>query len=149
MAGGISDRGEVLTSVEVYEIRSKALRKGGALRQPRAFFKIIPVGSKHPRLLAIGGEGGTSWYHLNTTEWWEEEDNNWEEGPALSTGRSNFGALMAPGHLVCSEINPPAHSCPTDVSYQICVFPTSEPGTSTITPTFHIFILVMSIPSLS
>ena len=93
VAGGISGWGnEVLTGVEVFHIESKALRKGGNLRQARAFFQIIPVGSTHPRLLAVGGHSGTS--TLDTSEWWEEEEDSWEEGPALSTGRSNFGALV-------------------------------------------------------
>ena len=102
VAGGVSKWGdEVLTSVEVFHIESKALKKGGNLRQARAYFQIIPVGSTHPRLLAVGGQNGT--LTVDTSEWWEEEENSWEEGPKLSTGRSNFGALMAPTHLVCAE----------------------------------------------
>ena len=106
VAGGVSEWGdEVLTSVEVFHIESKALRKGADLLQARAYFQMIPVGSTHPRLLAVGGQNGTS--SLDTSEWWEEEENSWEEGPALSTGRSNFGAIMAPPHLVCSIQTPP------------------------------------------
>ena len=102
VAGGVSKWGdEVLTSVEVFHIESKALKKGGNLRQARAYFQMIPVGSTHPRLLAVGGQSGT--LTVDTSEWWEEEENSWEEGPALSTGRSNFGAIMAPTHLVCTE----------------------------------------------
>ena len=127
VAGGVSGWDKVLTSVEVFHIESKALRKGGNLRQPRAFFKIIPIGSKHPRLLAIGGQNETS--TLDTSEWWEEEDNKWEEGPTLSTRRSNFGAIMAPPHLVCSEKTPPAHSCPLIENNQTCFFPTKPSGT--------------------
>ena len=111
VAGGVSDWDEVLTSVEVVDIKSKALQRGGSLRQARAYFQIVPVGLTLPRLLAIGGHNGTS--NLNTSEWFEVEENSWEEGPPLSTGRSSFAALMAPPHLVCSEIDlPPAHSCP-------------------------------------
>ena len=129
MAGGVSGWDEVLTSVEVFHIKSKALRRGGSLRQARAYFQIIPVGSTHPRLLAVGGQNGTS--TLDTSEWWEEEEDSWEEGPALSRGRSNFGAIMAPPHLVCSEIDPPAHSCPAaQNTSQTCLFPTGESGDS-------------------
>ena len=127
VAGGVSDLDEVLASVEVFHIATKALRRGGFLRQARAFFQIVPVGSKHPRLLAIGGQSKYS--STDTTEWWEEEESSWQEGPALSTGRSSLGALMAPPHLVCSEINPPAHSCPAaENSGQTCVFPIVESG---------------------
>ena len=127
VAGGVSGWDEILTSVEVYHIESKALRRGGILKQARAYFQIIPVGSTHPRLLAVGGQNGTS--TLDTSEWWEEEEDSWEEGPALSRGRSNFAALMAPPHLVCSEIDPPAHSCPAAQNTgQTCLFPTGEPG---------------------
>ena len=75
----------------------------------------------------VGGQNGTS--TLDTSEWWEEEEDSWEEGPALSRGRTNFAALMAPPHLVCSEIDPPAHSCPAAQNTgQTCLFPTGEPG---------------------
>ena len=128
VAGGVSDWDEVLTSVEVYHIVTKALRRGGDLQQARAFFQIIPVGSTHPRLLAIGGQGAYS--TLDTSEWWQEEENSWEEGPTLTTtGRSSFASLMAPPHLVCSDVEPPSYSCPASQNPgQTCVFPTVEPG---------------------
>ena len=111
VAGGVSDSDEILASVEVFDIESKALRRGGKLRQARSYFQIIPVGSTNPRLLAIGGQSGNSF--LDSTEWWEEEEDSWEAGPTLSTGRSNFAALMAPDHLVCSEmIRTPDQSSP-------------------------------------
>ena len=124
VAGGVSDWDEVLTSVEVFNIESKALRKGRSLQQARAYFQIIPVGTTYPRLLAVGGQNESA--TVDTSEWWEEEEDSWEEGPALSRGRSNFGALMAPPHLVCSEIDPPLHSCPAD--QEPCVFPSGNPG---------------------
>ena len=132
VAGGVSGWGDgVLTSVEIFHIESKALRRGGSLRQARAYFQIIPVGSTHPRLLAVGGQNGTS--TLDTSEWWEEEENFWEEGPELSRTRSHFGALVAPPHLVCSEIEPPAHSCPAAQNTgQKCTFPTVETGGTVI-----------------
>ena len=127
VAGGVSDWDNILTSVEVFHIKSKALRRGGSLKQARAYFQIIPVGSTHPRLLAVGGQNGTS--TIDTSEWWEEEEDSWEEGPALSRGRTNFAALMAPHHIVCSEIDPPAHSCPAaQNSSQTCVFLTVDSG---------------------
>ena len=132
VAGGVSDWDEVLTSVEVYHIATKALRRGGDLQQARAFFQIIPVGSTHPRLLAIGGQGAYS--TLATSEWWEEEENSWEEGPALTKRRSSLSALMAPPHLVCSNVEPLSNSCPaTQNPGQTCAFPTVEPGASMIT----------------
>ena len=71
---------------------------------------MIPVGLKHPRLLAIGGKNSTS--TLSSSEWWEEEEDTWEEGPDLPTGRSGHSSLMANPDLVCPETNPLAHSCP-------------------------------------
>ena len=128
VAGGVSQWDEVLTSVEVFNLETKALRRGGNLRQARAYFQIIPVGSRHPRLLAISGQNGYS--TLDSSEWWEEEEDSWEEGPPVSTGRSNFASLMAPPHLVCSEIDPlPDHTCPAALGTgQTCVFQTVEPG---------------------
>ena len=129
VAGGVSGMDEVLNSVEVFNIGTKALRRGGNLRQARAFFQIIPVGLKHPRLLAIGGQNETA--TLDTSEWWEQEEDSWEEGPTASTPRSNFAALMAPPHLVCLEVDQPAHLCPADQNTgQTCVFPTVESGGS-------------------
>ena len=126
VAGGVSEWDEVLASVEIFNIQKKSLREG-YMRKARAFFQIIPVGLKYPRLLAIGGESSES--TRATSEWWEEEENTWNEGPLMSTGRSNFAALMAPPRLVCSNIDPPAHSCPTDADPdQICTLSTSELG---------------------
>ena len=140
VAGGVSREtsgfDELLTSVEVFHVATKTRRKRGNMRQARAFFQIIPIVSTHPRLLLVGGEGAFS--SMNTSEWWEEEENSWEEpelreGPALSTGRSSFAALMALPHLVCSEIEPPAHSCPAvQNTGQTCIFPTVESGLSMI-----------------
>ena len=126
VAGGVSGWHEVLDSVEVFHIESKALRRGGHLRQPRAFFKVIPVGTKHPRMLAVGGQNETS--ILGTTEWWEEEDNDWEEGPSLSTERSSFAAILAQSDLVCSGETPPLHSCPLVENNQTCLFPNKPSG---------------------
>ena len=127
VAGGVSGLDDVLTSVEVFHIATKALRRGGSLQQARAYFQIIPVGSTHLRLLAVGGQNGTS--TLDTSEWWEEEENSWEGGPALARGRSNFGAIMAPPYLVCSGMDSPAHSCPAAQNgRQTCVFSTVDSG---------------------
>ena len=111
------------------------------------------VGSTHPRLLVAGGQNGT--FTLGTSEWWEEEENSWEEpelreGPALSRGRSSFAALMALPHLVCSEIDPPAHSCPAAQNTgQTCIFPTVESGRSiiiTFSRHHHCHSLMIFIP---
>ena len=129
VAGGITEWDEVLTSVEVINIQSKALRRGGELRQARAYFQIIPVGTKHPRLLAIGGVGVES--TLASSEWWESEENSWQIATTatLSTGRSSFGAETVSPALVCSEMDLPGHSCPAASNIdQTCVFPSSEPG---------------------
>ena len=153
VAGGVSDSDEVLTSVEVFHVATKTRRKRGNMRQARAFFQIIPIVSTHPRLLLVGGEGAFS--SMNTSEWWEEEENSWEEpelreGPALSTGRSSFAALMALPHLVCSEIDPPAHSCPAvQNTGQTCIFPTVESGLSmiiTVWRHYRCHSLMISIP---
>merc|ERR1719507_1674841 len=57
VAGGVSGLDEVLSSVEVFNIETKALRRGGAMREPRALFRLVPVGST-PLLLAVGGHSG-------------------------------------------------------------------------------------------
>ena len=131
VAGGVSEWDDVLTSVEVIYIKTKALRRGGHLLQARAYFQIIAIGSTHPRLLAIGGRNRTS--ALDTSEWWEEEDSSWRDGPSLSTARFNFIALMAPPSLVCSEIDQQDHSCPVaQANSPPCSFPVAESGTEEI-----------------
>ena len=124
VAGGVSHWDEVLSSVEVFDISSRSLRRGGSLQRPRAYFQMIPVGFKHPRLLAIGGKDSNS--TLSTSEWWEEQEDRWEDGPSMTSGRSSLSSLMAPPHLVCLGTDPPAYSCPAVVSTeQMCNL---EPG---------------------
>ena len=121
VAGGVSGWDEVLASVEVFVIESKALLRGGKMKHARAFFNIMPVGTSQLRLLAIGGRDGLS--TLESTEWWEEEDNVWGEGFSLSMGRSSFGVVLAPAYLACTEVEPPPHSCPAANSGHSCCFP--------------------------
>ena len=103
VAGGVSGWDEVLNSVEIVNIGNKGLRRGGNLKQARAYFQMIPVGSTFSRILAIGGQGVHSM--LTSSEWWDSEENSWEDGPSLSTERSIFSALMAWPHPVCSKGN--------------------------------------------
>ena len=135
VAGGVSDRDVVLRDVEVFLIANKARMRGGPLRQARAFFQIIPVGTVHSRLLAVGGQGETS--SVDTTEWWDERGNFWMNGPVLDVGRTNFAALMAPPHLVRSEMGVSAHSCPLQMANESCVFPSKEPNLQTATNQIH------------
>ena len=121
VAGGISGWDEVLASVEVYIIKTRARRRGGVMREPRALFSLVPVGSTHPRLLAVGGQNETT--ILGTSEWYDQDENEWSEGPTLGKGRKSFGALMTPVRLACTEIDPPPHSCPAVNTSQSCLFP--------------------------
>ena len=125
VAGGVSDWDEVLASVEIYHIETRTqLSRGGAMmREPRALFRLVPVGTTHPRLLAVGGHSGSS--VLRSSEWWDEENNEWSEGPTLETGRKSFAALLAPAWVACTEIDPPPHSCPALDPGQNCLFTTA------------------------
>lgn len=138
VAGGVSASDEVLTSVEVFHIETKALKRGGNLQQARSYFQVIPLGSMHSRLLAVGGTNGTS--TVDTSEWWEEEEDSWEEGPPLTTGRSNFAALMTMPQLLCFDIDPSAHSCTVEEdTEQTCTFSTHEQGMQIIGVSKRIF----------
>ena len=101
VAGGVTDQGEVLSSVEILWKETKALGRGQDMSSPRSFFTLLPVGLLRPKILAIGGRNGASF--LKTSEFWEEEDNQWEEGPELGTARSALGAIMIQGDFVCSS----------------------------------------------
>ena len=127
VAGGVSGWDEVLNSVEIVNIGNKGLRRGGNLKQARAYFQMIPVGSTYSRILAIGGQGVHSM--SASSEWWDSEENSWEDGPSLSTERSIFSTLMAWPDLVCSKIDPPLHSCPSlSDTGQTCIFSSAMPG---------------------
>ena len=129
---------KILSSVDIFDIKRKSLRKGGSLQQARAYFQIVPVGSKYPRLLAIGGKDQNS--SLVTSEWWEEEEDSWEVGPPLTTGRSNFAALMTMPQLICFDIEPSAHSCTVEEdTEQTCTFSTHEQGMQIIGVSSRIF----------
>ena len=126
VAGGMS-RFEVLNSVEVFIVQSRALGRGGSLQKARAYFQMVAVGSTNTRLLAIGGHNGTS--TLDTSEWWEDEGNSWEEGPTLSTARANFAALMGSPNIVCSKIQPSALLCPASGNVNhTCAIPIPSTG---------------------
>ena len=101
VAGGISGWEDVLDTVEVYQLKSRSLGVGEKMIQARAFFSLVPVGETFIRLLAVGGEGlnGT----LNTTEWWNNDNNDWREGPELDTPRSSLAFSIVPVNLVCSD----------------------------------------------
>ena len=120
VAGGVSGWDEVLASVEVFNIDTRALRRGAAMNQPRALFRLVSVGSTYPRLLAVGGHNGTS--ILESSEWYEQEENEWNQGPFLQNGRESFSALIISPDLACTEIAPPAHACPTVGGSQNCLF---------------------------
>ena len=94
VAGGVDGWQEVLATVEVFRLESRAHKTAERMREGRAFFNLVPVGETHSRLLAIGGRNGTS--ELPTTEWWDEEEDQWEEGPSLQTARSKLLNCLKP-----------------------------------------------------
>ena len=54
----------------------------------------------------------------------------WEEGPPLSTGRSNIATVIASPHLVCLDVDPEAYTCPADGGTgKTCIFSNMEQGT--------------------
>ena len=119
VAGGVTDQGEVLASVEIFRLDKKSLGRAANMSSPRSFFSLVPVGLIRPRLLAIGGRSATSF--LQKTEFYDEEENQWDEGPQLGAERSSFGAIMIEGKITCTE-NLPPHSCPTTEAGTMCAF---------------------------
>ena len=73
------------------------------MAQARAFFSLVPVGETFIRLLAVGGEG-VNGVSLSTTEWWNHDDYEWEEGPVLDNPRSSLAASLVPVDLVCGSL---------------------------------------------
>ena len=101
VAGGVTDQGEVLASVEVYTLQPKKnLGPAANMLSPRSFFSLVPVGLIRPRLLAIGGRNEASF--TKRTEFYDEEEDQWEEGPQLGAERSSFGAIMIEGKITCT-----------------------------------------------
>ena len=103
VAGGVSGWQDILDTVEIFQLKTRALGTGGRMAQARAFFSLVPVGETFIRLLAVGGEGlnGVS---LSTTEWWNHDDYEWEEGPVLDNPRSSLAASLVPVDLVCGSL---------------------------------------------
>ena len=73
------------------------------MAQARAFFSLVPVGETFIRLLAVGGEG-VNGVSLKTSEWWNHDDYEWEEGPVLDNPRSSLAASLVPVDLVCGSL---------------------------------------------
>ena len=135
VAGGVTEQGVVLTNVEIFRLDTftagfvdkRTTGEARNLLTPRSFFTLVPVGLVHPRLFAIGGRDGGSFLH--STEFWDQEQNEWEQGPALGTGRSSFGAIMIEADFACADILLP-HTCPT-TDGGTCVF-SDDKGKNTI-----------------
>ena len=102
IAGGVTGWDVILDTVEIFQLKSRALGVGGVMIQARAFFSLVPVGETFIRLLAVGGESDNG-VTLNTTEWWNQDDDEWEEGPLLDTPRSGLAASLVPVKLVCGS----------------------------------------------
>ena len=109
VAGGVTDQGEVLASVEIFRLDSKSLGRAANMLSPRSFFSLVPVGLIRPRLLAIGGRNEASF--IRKTEFYDEEENQWEEGPQLGAERSSFGAIMIEGKITCTENDSTTATC--------------------------------------
>ena len=62
---------------------------------------------------------------LGDTEFYEEEENNWDEGPRLGEERSSFGVILIKGKFVCAE-NVTQHTCPTSELEEVCEFPEGQ-----------------------
>ena len=125
VAGGVTDQGEVLATVEILWVQTRALGRGQDMSTPRSFFNLVPVGLVRPKILAVGGRYGT--LVLKSSEFWEEEENLWEEGPELGTARSSLGAIMIEAEFACTDKDTiPPHSCPATESEteaeKICTF---------------------------
>ena len=103
VAGGVSGWQEILDTVEVLQIKTKALGTGGRMAKARAFFSLVPVGETFIRLLAVGGKGAGE-VTLASTEWWNHDDYVWEEGPVLDNPRSSLAASLVPVDLVCGSL---------------------------------------------
>ena len=137
VAGGVTDQGEVLATVEILWVQTRALGRGQDMSTPRSFFNLVPVGLVRPKILAVGGRYGT--LVLKSSEFWEEEENLWEEGPELGTDRSSLGAIMIEAEFACTNKDTiPPHSCPATESEteaeKICTFanyPDYHPATYT------------------
>ena len=123
VAGGVTEEGDVLASVEIFRLDTKSLGRAANMSSPRSFFSLIPVGLTHPRLFAIGGRNKSS--QLGDTEFYEEEENHWDEGPRLGEERSSFGVILIKGKFVCAE-NVTLHTCPTSELEEVCEFPEDQ-----------------------
>ena len=112
VAGGMSGWQEVLSTVEIIQLKSKALGRGENMKQARAFFSIAVVGETHQRLLAIGGQDTSS--YILTTEFWGEEEDEWETGPSLGRARSSSGVVSVSADIACSATaTTQNYFCPT------------------------------------
>ena len=113
VAGGRDALDEVLKSVEIIFLETKALENAQDMLKPRHHFSLVVLGTT---LLAFGGSNETS------IELWEGEGKSWKEASiSLANARRQFSALSY-SDLECVDGSWPAHSCPT-VDEDACVFP--------------------------
>ena len=105
VTGGKNSSSIYLTHTEVIELNTLTSRVGHDLNEARAFHGLaVSHVNKHPRLLAIGGSFGEgAGKYRDSIEIWSPAEQTWtiSKEMKLSVGKSRFGCLSVPTHLIC------------------------------------------------
>jgi len=105
VSGGKALDNTILSSTEIIPLDNYQPRPGGNMLTPRSNHRLITVGGRYPRLLALGGLITTPEGQLETSssiEKWDDVNEEWEISPLqLKHPIGSFGALAVPLSTIC------------------------------------------------
>ena len=105
VTGGKYSSSIYLAHTEMIELKTLTSRIGHDLKEARAFHGLaVSHVNKQLRLLAIGGSFGEgAGKYRDSIEIWNPEGQSWNffKEMKLSKGKSRFGCLSVPTHLIC------------------------------------------------
>ena len=99
IAGGRSEDGYHLKSVELLDVKTHEIQYGAEMVKPREYFSLVSLQSPHQRVLAIGGHTLKRLKPFSSVE--EYSEGEWREVEPLGEELFRYGAVVIPVNTLC------------------------------------------------